>query len=80
MPKTKVAVTLDQNLVEELDRLVARRVFPNRSQAIEAALDEKLGRLAHTRLAREAAKLDRSEEKAFAEEGLDAERASWPEY
>ncbi len=80
MPKTKVAVTLDEDLLAELDRLVARRHFPNRSQAIELALAEKLKRLARTRLAAEASKLDRDEERAFAEEGLDAEGASWPEY
>ena len=80
MPKTKVAVTLDQDLLEELDALVARRHFPNRSQAIETALAEKLARLERTRLAQEAAKLDPAEEKAFAEEGMGADLASWPEY
>ena len=80
MPKTKVAVTLDSEILGELDELIAQRRFPNRSQAIEAAVAEKLERLARTRLAREAAKLDRDEEKAFAEEGMDSELASWPEY
>jgi hypothetical protein len=37
-------------------------------------------RLARTRLAREAAKLDPDEEKALAEEGMGAELAVWPEY
>ncbi|MEX1257475.1 MAG: ribbon-helix-helix domain-containing protein [Gemmatimonadota bacterium] len=80
MPKTKVAVTLDSEILGELDELIARRQFPNRSQAIEAAVAEKLERLARTRLAREAAKLDRTEEKALAEEGMDSELDSWPEY
>lgn len=79
MPKTKVAVTIDSEILGELDELIAQRRFPNRSQAIEAAVVEKLERLARTRLAREAAKLDRDEEKAFAEEGMDSELASWPE-
>jgi metal-responsive CopG/Arc/MetJ family transcriptional regulator len=80
MPKTKVAITLNSELLEELDGLIAQRRFPNRSQAIEAALAEKLGRLARTRLARETAKLDPREEKALAEEGMDVELATWPEY
>jgi len=80
MPKTKVAVTIDSEILGELDELIAQRRFPNRSQAIEAAVVEKLERLARTRLAREAAKLDRDEEKAFAEEGMGSELASWPEY
>jgi metal-responsive CopG/Arc/MetJ family transcriptional regulator len=80
MPKTKVAITLDSALLDELDELIAEQRFPNRSQAIEAALAEALGRLARTRLARECAKLDPREEKAWAEEGLTAELEAWPEY
>jgi metal-responsive CopG/Arc/MetJ family transcriptional regulator len=80
MPKTKVAVTIDAGILGELDELIAQRQFPNRSQAIEAAVSEKLQRLSRSRLARESAKLDRDEEKAFAEEGMDSELASWPEY
>jgi Arc/MetJ-type ribon-helix-helix transcriptional regulator len=80
MPKTKVAVTLDSQILGQLDELVAQRRFPSRSQAIEAAIAEKLERLAGTRLAREVAKLDPDEEKAFAEEGMDSELASRPEY
>ena len=80
MPKTKVAVTIDSEVLGELDALIAQQRFPNRSQAIELAIAEKLERLARTRLAREAAKLDRTEEKTLAEEGMDSELASWPEY
>ena len=80
MPKTKLAVTLEASLVGELDHLVAERQFPNRSQAIETAVAEKLERLAKTRLARESAKLDQKEERALAEEGLAGSRDTWPEY
>lgn len=80
MPKTKLAITLEEQLVEDLDELIADHQFANRSQAIEAALAEKLARLARTRLAREAAKLDPMEEKALAEEGLASDSAAWPEY
>jgi metal-responsive CopG/Arc/MetJ family transcriptional regulator len=80
MPKTKLAVTLDSSLVGELDHLVAERRFPNRSQAIEAAVAEKIERIAKTRLARECAKLTPKEERALAEEGLAGSRDTWPEY
>jgi metal-responsive CopG/Arc/MetJ family transcriptional regulator len=70
MPKTKVAVTVDTQLLEELDEMIAKRRFTNRSQAIEAALAEKLERLRRTRLASECAKLDPREEKRLAEEAL----------
>ena len=56
MPKTKVALTLDIDLVNRVHELVAKRRFRNRSQAIEAALSDKLQRLARTRLAHESAK------------------------
>jgi metal-responsive CopG/Arc/MetJ family transcriptional regulator len=80
MPKTKLAVTLDSALVSELDQLVSRRRFANRSQAVEVAVAEKLERLAKARLARECAKLDPAEERALAEEGLAGSRETWPEY
>jgi len=80
MGKTKVAVTLDEATLSEVDRLVARRVFPNRSRAVEAALQEKLERLSHTRLARECAALDPTFEKSLAEEGIEEDFASWPQY
>jgi Arc/MetJ-type ribon-helix-helix transcriptional regulator len=80
MPKTKVALTLDADLVDQVDELVERRRFRNRSQAIEAALADKLRRLARTRLAMESAKLNPREEKRLADEGLTEDLAGWPEY
>jgi metal-responsive CopG/Arc/MetJ family transcriptional regulator len=80
MPRAKVAISLDENTLNQLDRLVKSRVFPNRSQAIQEAVEEKLSRLDRSRLARECAKVDPVFEKALAEEGLSAELAEWPEY
>jgi Arc/MetJ-type ribon-helix-helix transcriptional regulator len=80
VPKSKVAITLDAELLGRVDELVARREFRNRSQAIEAALAEKLARARRTRLARECAKLDARDEKALAEEGLAGSSDQWPEY
>jgi len=80
MPKTKVALTLESSLLAQVDDLVERKRFRNRSQAVETALADKLHRLARTRLARESAKLDPREEKRLAEEGLASELETWPEY
>lgn len=80
MPKTKVALTLETDLVDRVDELVAQQRFRNRSQAVEAALAEKLQRIARTRLAGECAKLDPKEEKALAEEGLAGSLETWPAY
>jgi len=80
MARAKVAISLDANTLNRLDRLVKSHVFPNRSQAIQEAVEEKISRLDRSRLARECAKLDPAYEKALAEEGLSIELAEWPEY
>ncbi len=50
MAKTKVAVTLDTQTVRRVDRLVRDSRYPNRSQAIEAAVAAQLERLEGRRL------------------------------
>jgi len=78
--KTKIAITLDEQFVEDIDRLVSENVFQNRSQAIQQAVDEKLKRLKRTRLAKECSNLDLAFEKAMAEEGLSEDLSQWPKY
>jgi metal-responsive CopG/Arc/MetJ family transcriptional regulator len=80
MARAKVAISLDENTLNRLDRLVKSHVFPNRSQAIQEAVEEKISRLDRSRLARECAKVDPAFEKALAEEGLSSELVEWPEY
>jgi metal-responsive CopG/Arc/MetJ family transcriptional regulator len=80
MSKMKVAVTLDAVLVDQIDALVEAHRFPSRSQAIESAVSEKLARITRLRLATECAKLGPADERAFAEEGLAEDAASWPAY
>ena len=73
MARSRVAVSLDEQILRRLDGLVKEAVFPNRSQAVEVAVQEKLSRLKRERLARECAKLDPDFEKALAEEGFTVE-------
>jgi metal-responsive CopG/Arc/MetJ family transcriptional regulator len=80
MGKEKIAITLDKEFVSELDRLVDERVFSSRSQAIREAVGEKLGRIKHSRLAAECAKLEPAAEKAMAEEGFSEDVQQWQEY
>jgi metal-responsive CopG/Arc/MetJ family transcriptional regulator len=80
MATTKVAVTIDSELLAQVDRLVAQQVFPNRSKAIQEALQDKLTRMRRSRLARESAKLDPQIEQSLAEEGMDQELDTWPVY
>jgi Arc/MetJ-type ribon-helix-helix transcriptional regulator len=78
MAKEKIAITIDEQFLTELDRLVAERVFQNRSQAIQLALSEKLQKMKKNRLIRECSKLNPEEEKAMAEEGIGKD-SEWPE-
>lgn len=80
MSKSKIAITLAEETVKYLDDLVRKEIFANRSQAIQAAVDEKLQRLAHHRLAAECARLVPRDEKELAEEGIGTETSEWPEY
>ncbi len=80
MSKAKIAITLEQSSVEQLDNLITEHVFLSRSQAIQEAVKEKLGKIEHRRLAQECAKLDSNFEKAMAEEGLNKDLSEWPEY
>lgn len=80
MAKAKLAITLDEATLAEVDGLVKRHVFPNRSRIIELAVKEKLDRLSKNRLARQCALLDRNFEKALAEEGMSEEIDQWPAY
>jgi metal-responsive CopG/Arc/MetJ family transcriptional regulator len=80
MSKEKIAITLDERFVGELDRLVDKRVFQSRSQAIQEAVSEKLLRMKRTRLAEESAKLEPTFERALSDEGLTKDTQQWPEY
>lgn len=80
MPSVKVAITLEQETLRQVDSLVARRVFRNRSRAIQTALQEKIERVEGSRLAAECAKLDQTFERELAEEGLGADATAWPEF
>jgi len=80
MATSKIAITIDQNLLHRLDFLVKSQRFTNRSRAIQEAVAEKLARIERSRLAQECAKMDPKFEQEIAEEGFAAEMNEWPEY
>jgi metal-responsive CopG/Arc/MetJ family transcriptional regulator len=80
MPKTKIAITIDEAVLAGLDALVKRGRYPNRSRAFEAAAQAELARTRRTRLAEACAELYPAEERALADEGLAADTAAWPAY
>lgn len=80
METAKVAISINKDTLRKLDRLVEDKVFPNRSRAIQEAVEDKLNRLGRNRLAKECAKLDPVFEQSLAEEGISGELKEWPVY
>lgn len=80
MAASKIAITIDDNILKRIDILVKSNYFPNRSKAIQEAVAEKLTRIEKSRLARECEKLDINFEQSLAEEGFSTEMETWPEY
>lgn len=80
MSAAKIAITLEEGLLRQVDQLVSSRVYANRSRAIQEAVAEKLRRMDRGRLARECAKLDPAFEQSMADEGLVSDLEQWPEY
>ena len=80
MSTIKIGITIQEHLLDRLDRLVKAGVFPNRSKALQEAVEEKLARFDRGRLARECAKLDKKLERSIAEETFSGEMNEWPEY
>ena len=78
MNTTKVAISINKETLERLDRLVNNLVFANRSRAIQEAIEEKLTRLERMRLVEECMKLDPAVEKVMAEEVLSSKREATP--
>lgn len=80
MTSAKVAITLDEQLLRDVDRWVADGEFPNRSKAVQAALqDLRAKRQRRQSLLAELTKLDPNEEQALADEVFVAD-APWPPY
>ena len=80
MALSKIAITIDDKILKQIDILVKSKYFPNRSKAIQEAIAEKLLRIEKSRLAQECAKLDIDFEQSLAEEGFSVEIDEWPEY
>ena len=80
MSTAKIAITIEEGLLQKVDRLVKSKVFPNRSKAFQEAVEDKIARLDRGRLARECSKLDPKYEQSLAEEGFSMEIDEWPKY
>jgi metal-responsive CopG/Arc/MetJ family transcriptional regulator len=80
MALSNVSISLDSELLECLDRLVAEQHFSDRNKAVEEAIREKLERVALVSPAPEHARLVATDERAPTCEGLIVDAGEWPEY
>ena len=80
MSTSKVTVSIDSSLLQQIDSLIAARIFPNRSQMIQEALEAKIQEFNRQRFEAECRKLDPQVEQALADEGLGDEIEQWPTY
>ncbi len=67
----KLSATVPGLLLNRIDALVKAKEYPSRSAVIEEALERILRERMDALIEAEAAKLNRAEEKALAEEGMD---------
>ena len=80
MGTTKIAISIDTKVLNKVDKLVEKKVFSNRSKAIQIAVEEKITKIDKSRLARESAKLNKDEEQSLSEQGIAGDFSEWPEY
>jgi metal-responsive CopG/Arc/MetJ family transcriptional regulator len=76
----KIAISIDKKILNRIDRLVEKKMFTNRSKAIQIAIEEKISKLDKSRLAVESAKLNKAEEQQLSEEGSQTDLSEWAEY
>jgi len=79
MSVTNLSISLDSELLESLDRLVAEQHFSDRNEAVEEAIREKLERIALGSLAPDHAPAAQHE-RDLTGEGLIVDAGEWPEY
>lgn len=74
MSATKIAITIDEQLLDDIDHWVASGEFPSRSRAIQEAVRSfQKSRGRRQRLLSELAKLDPEEERSLANERFQAD-------
>jgi metal-responsive CopG/Arc/MetJ family transcriptional regulator len=80
MTLSKIVITLDENLLREVDSWVEQKLYSNRSQAVQSALFNRVIQLNQQRLEAECAKLNPQEERDFAELDIDKILGGWGQY
>ena len=53
MPAAKIAISIEESILKEIDSLVKKKIFPNRSKAIQEAVKDKRMRITKSSLDKE---------------------------
>lgn len=80
MNSAKITISVEPSLLKRIDSLVTRKLFRSRSEVFQVAVAEQLDSLDEDAFSRECAKLDPTEEQAFADIGLSTDLVEWPAY
>ena len=80
MPTKKITITLEENTVDDIDKLVKVNKYKSRSKAIQMAIEEYLKMAEKQKLYDQIDKLDEEEEMKVAEETMEAVNEIWDEY
>ena len=80
MTAAKIAISIDQSLLNRIDSLVRAKRFRSRSEVFQTAVSEQIARFDEDLLATECGKLDPVAERAFADIGLSTDLSEWPPY
>ena len=77
MSSAKIAVSLDKKLLHKVDVFVEKKIFKNRSHAIQLSLLKNVERIEHRRLIEECGHLDIIAERKMADDGFVGD-VEWP--
>jgi len=80
MPTKKITITLEENTVDDIDKLVKGNKYKSRSKAIQKAIEEYIKMAEKQKLYDQIDKLDEEEEMKVAEETMEAVNEIWDEY
>jgi metal-responsive CopG/Arc/MetJ family transcriptional regulator len=70
MVEKRIVIEIASELLAEIDQLIARHMFADRGEFIEAAVSHQIAQFRRSRLADACLRLDADEERGLAEEGI----------
>jgi len=73
MSTIRVTVTIDQFLINQVDKMVEKNLFKNRSAAIQTAVEDEIQKVKEKSFELACSMLDKNEEQELADEWLEGD-------